>query len=211
MVAAVKTAGPEPHSSTTLREHKRELRRQILAARSALDPAERLRLSSAIAARLLNLPEFERARCVLAYLSFGSELDTHDFVVKLLARGCELVLPRIDLANRRLNLYRVTDPEAQTVAGVWGIQEPDPDRCAIADIAAIDAALVPGVAFTSRCERMGYGGGFYDALIREWPKPPPLIAGAFSLQVVEAVPWGPDDRPIDAVVTDTTIYRRGAV
>ncbi|HYL17795.1 MAG TPA: 5-formyltetrahydrofolate cyclo-ligase [Burkholderiales bacterium] len=211
MVAAAKTAGLEPHSASTLREQKQALRRQILAARSALDPAERLRLSAAIAARLLNLPEFQRARCVLAYLSFGSELDTRDFVVNLLARGCELVLPRIDLANRRLNLYRVIDPDAQTIAGVWGIQEPDPDRCALADTAAIDAALVPGVAFTSRCERMGYGGGFYDALIRQWSTPPPLIAGAFSLQVVDTVPFGPDDRPIDALVTDTITYRRGAV
>ena len=211
MVTAAKAAGREAESATTLREQKQALRRRILAARSALDPAERLRLSAAIAARLLNLPEFEHARCVLAYLSFGSELDTRDFVANLLARGCELVLPRIDLAKRRMNLYRVTDPDAQTVAGVWGIQEPDPDRCAIADMAAIDVALVPGVAFTSRCERMGYGGGFYDALIREWPTPPPLIAGAVSLQVVDTVPFGPDDRPIDAVVTDTTIYRRGAV
>jgi 5-formyltetrahydrofolate cyclo-ligase len=211
VVAAAKIPGLDPHSATTLREQKQTLRRRILAGRSALDPAQRLRLSRAIAARLLNLPEFERGRCVLAYLSFGSELDTHDFVSALLARGCGLVLPRIDLANRRLNLYRVTDPDAQTVAGVWGIQEPDPDRCAIADMAAIDAALVPGVAFTSRCERMGYGGGFYDALIREWPTPPPLIAGAFSLQIVDTVPLGPGDRPIDVVVTDTTIYRRGAV
>ena len=210
MVAAATTAG-EPQSATTLREQKQALRRRILAARSAVDSAERRRLSSAIAARLLSLPEFERARCVLAYLSFGSELETHDFVSALLARGCELVLPRIDLANRRLNLYRVSDPDAQTIAGVWGIQEPDPDRCAIADMKNIDAALVPGVAFTSRCERMGYGGGFYDALITEWPAPPPpLIAGAFSLQVVETVPLGPNDRSIDAVVTDTTIYRRSA-
>ena len=103
MVAAVTALGLEPRSATTLREQKQALRRQILAGRSGLDPAERLRLSSVIAGRLLNLPEFERARCVLAYLSFGSELDTRDFVLKLLARGCELVLPRIDLANRRLN------------------------------------------------------------------------------------------------------------
>ena len=207
MVAATKSTGSEPHLATALREQKQALRRQVLADRSALDPAERLRLSSLVAARLSDLPEFRRARCVLAYLSFGSELDTHDFVAKLLARGCALVLPRIDLANRRLNLYRVTDPDAQTVAGVWGIQEPDPERCPVAEIGTVEAALVPGVAFTARCERMGYGGGFYDALIREWRSPPPLIAGAFSLQVVDAVPLGPDDRSIDAVVTDTTIYR----
>ena len=77
-------------ASSALRERKRALRQRVLAARAALDPIEHLRLSQAIASRLLSLPEFERARAVLAYLSFGSEFDTHDFVSALQARGCAL-------------------------------------------------------------------------------------------------------------------------
>jgi 5-formyltetrahydrofolate cyclo-ligase len=199
---------PEP--SGALRERKQALRRRMLAARAALAPAEHSRLSLAITARLLNFPAFERAGCVLAYLSFGSELDTHDFVSALLARGCRLVLPRIDRAHRRLTLHYVTAPETQTSAGVWGIQEPDPSRCAVANREEIEAVLVPGVAFTPRCERLGYGGGFYDTLIGEWPAKPPLIAAAFPLQVVDDVPVGPGDRPIDAVVTAEQVYRRGS-
>ena len=199
-----------PESSAAVRERKQAARRQALAARAALDPAERLRLSLATTAHLLSLSEFERARCVLAYLSFGSEFGTQAFVSALLARGCRLVLPRIDLANRRLTLHCVTDPETETIAGVWGIQEPDPGRCPIANPGEIDAALVPGVAFTPRCERLGYGGGFYDTLIREWPAPPPLIAAAFPSQVVDDLPLGPDDQPVDAVVTERQIYRRGS-
>jgi 5-formyltetrahydrofolate cyclo-ligase len=209
VAAATTTAfGPEP--SAALRERKQASRRQALAARAALDPAERLRLSLATTAHLLSLSEFERARCVLAYLSFGSEFATRGFVSALLARGCRLVLPRIDLANRRLTLHRVADPETETVAGVWGIQEPDPGRCPIASPGEIEAVLVPGVAFTPRCERLGYGGGFYDTLIREWPAAPPLIAAAFPSQVVAALPLGPHDQPIDAVVTEGQIYRRGS-
>jgi 5-formyltetrahydrofolate cyclo-ligase len=209
MVAAATTTALPPESSAALRERKQAARRQALAARAALDPAERLRLSLATTAHLLSLPEFERARCVLAYLSFGSEFDTQPFVSALLARGCRLVLPRIDLANRRLTLHRVADPETETIAGVWGIQEPDPGRCAIANPGEIEALLIPGVAFTPRGERLGYGGGFYDTLIREWHAPPPLIAAAFPSQVVDDLPLGPDDRPVDAVVTERQIYRRG--
>jgi 5,10-methenyltetrahydrofolate synthetase len=207
MVAPTTTAlGQE--ASAALRERKQALRRQTLAARAALDPAEHLRLSLATTARLLGFSEIEGARCVLAYLSFGSEFDTQGFVRALLARGCRLVLPRIDLANRRLTLHRVTDPEGETVAGVWGIQEPDPGRCPVANPGEIEAVLVPGVAFTPHCERLGYGGGFYDKLIREWPAAPPLIAAAFPSQVVDDLPIGPDDRPVDAVVTEGQIYRR---
>lgn len=199
--------GPEP--AAALRERKQALRRRTLAARAALAPAEHSRMSLATSARLLSYPAFERAGCVLAYFSFGSELDTHEFVRALLARGCRLVLPRIDRAQRRLTLHHVTDPQMQTIAGVWGIREPDPGRCAVANREEIEAVLVPGVAFTPRCERLGYGGGFYDTLIGEWPVKPPLIAAAFPSQVVDDVPVGPGDRPIDAVVTEEQTYRRG--
>jgi 5-formyltetrahydrofolate cyclo-ligase len=208
MVATVTTTERGADTSAALRERKQALRQRVLAARTALDPMEHLRLSQAIAARLLSLPEFERARTVLAYLSFGSEFDTHDFVAALQARGCALVLPRIDLANHRLTLHRVSDPEMETLAGVWGIREPDPTRCAVAEPRDIQAVLVPGVAFTPQCERLGYGGGFYDALIRDWPGNPPLIAAAFQLQIVDDLPVGPDDLPIDMVVTQAQIYRR---
>jgi 5-formyltetrahydrofolate cyclo-ligase len=201
----------QPPPTAALRQHKQALRKEVLSRRAELDRAEHSRLGRAITASLLNLPEFGRARCVLAYLSFGSEFDTGQFVSALLSRSCELVLPRIDLTRRRLTLHRVHDPELDTLPGVWGIREPDPQRCPLADLAAIDAALVPGVAFTRRGDRLGYGGGFYDTLIRGWRSHAPLVAPAFELQVVEEVPLGADDQPIDAVVTEAHIYRRSAL
>jgi 5-formyltetrahydrofolate cyclo-ligase len=192
-----------------LRDDKQKLRTRLLSLRAALDRAEHARLSRLITACLLSLPEFERARCVLAYLSFGSEFDTGEFVRTLLARGCALVLPRIDLARRALTLHRVSDPEVDTLPGVWGIREPDPQRCPSADLADIDAVLVPGVAFTAAGERLGYGGGFYDRLLRGWPGRVPRIGPAFELQVVKDLPLGPDDEAIDTVVTEVQVYRRG--
>jgi 5-formyltetrahydrofolate cyclo-ligase len=200
--------GHAEQPDSPLRQQKQALRRQIMARRTELDRAERSRLSRAITSSLLTVAEFQRARCVLAYLSFGSEFDTREFVSALQSRGCALVLPRVDLARHRLTLHRVDDPDVDTLAGVWGIREPDPQRCAPADGAEIDAVLMPGVAFTPRCERLGYGGGFYDALIREWQPHPPLVAAAFELQMVEDLPLGPGDQPIDGVVTEARIYRR---
>ena len=204
------TEGAQALAGSALRQHKQTLRKDILSRRAALDHAERSGLGRAITSSLLSLPEFGRPRCVLAYLSFGSEFDTSEFVRALKSRGWSLVLPRVDLARRKLSLHRVDDPELQTVPGVWGIREPDPQRCSQAVLGEIDAVLVPGVAFTPGGGRLGYGGGFYDALIRDWRNHPPLIAPAFELQVVGELPLGPDDQPIDAVVTEAHIYRRGA-
>ncbi len=141
------TEDAEQLPGLTLRQQKQTRRKEILSQRAALDHSEHSRLSRAITQSVLTLPEFRRARCVLAYLSFGSEFDTGEFVRALQSRGCALVLPRIDLARRNLSLHRVVDPELDTVPGVWGIREPDPERCASADLTEIKAVLVPGVAF----------------------------------------------------------------
>src|SRR5215208_405454 len=163
-----------PADDNDLRPAKQALRRQILAERAALSTQE-------------------RARCVLAYLSFGHELSTAGLVASLRERKVTVVLPRIERAAHRLDLYRVDDLSLDTTPGVWGIREPDPQRCRPAALNEIDLIVVPGVAFTTAGARLGYGGGYYDELLSRWQHPPLLIAPAFDLQVVPELPTTPHD------------------
>ncbi len=186
-------------------EVKAELRRRVLARRDTLPPEVRRALSARIFDRLATLPAVRAAGVVLGYAGFGSEPVTLPFLVGLRAAGRVLVLPRVDRAARRLVLHRVDDL-GDLRPGVWGIPEPDPVRCPPAARAGIELVLVPGVAFDVRGGRVGYGAGYYDRLLGDWNAPPPLVAAAFDLQVVEAVPMGPRDRRVDRVVTETATY-----
>jgi 5-formyltetrahydrofolate cyclo-ligase len=181
---------------------KAALRRSILSKRDAVPAVQRAQSSAAITRHLLDLPAFTSAQAVLAYLSFGSEYDTRVFVDTLLGRGKRLILPRVDRANRRLQLFQVSDPQTQTAAGTWGICEPVSERSLPASRGEVSLVLVPGVAFTPRGDRLGYGGGFYDRLLAGWPSRPPVVAAAFAVQIVDSIPMGPDDVAIDAVVTE---------
>jgi 5-formyltetrahydrofolate cyclo-ligase len=198
--------GPGDDPIPRLRLEKQALRKRILDARAAIAPEERERLSRLITERILALPEVQRARCMLAYLSFGEELSTAHLIAGL--RDRRLVLPRIDRAAHRLDLYRVEDAATDTAPGVWGIREPDPDRCARADLSEIDLIVVPGVAFTAACARLGYGGGYYDELLSRWEHPPFRVAPAFDVQLVQAVPLTQTDLPVDAVITQSALHRR---
>ena len=154
-----------------LAQAKSALRKKILAARDALPAEQRREAGAAITAQLHALDAWRNARCVLAYMSFGSEFDTTAFAAAALTAGKTLCLPRVDRATRTLALHCVTDLAADLVAGTWGIREPHP-HCATPEFAQIDFVLLPGVAFTARCERLGYGGGFYDrTLAAIQPKP----------------------------------------
>ncbi|MDH3288388.1 MAG: 5-formyltetrahydrofolate cyclo-ligase [Betaproteobacteria bacterium] len=185
---------------------KHELRKQVLSRRDALGAAQRALLSEKITARVLALSSYRSARCVMAYMSIGSEFETASFVSDLRGQRKTLVLPRARRGSQVLELYAVRDLERDLTMGVWGIREPRPDMCRTVPLERIDFVLVPGVAFTARCERLGYGGGFYDQLISGFSRRPSLAAAAFGLQIVPELPVSPTDQCVDLVITEDATY-----
>ena len=192
---------------STLTQRKRVLRNEVLSRRDALSEPARKLASQLITDRLLSLKEIEGARVVLAYVSMGSEVETSGFLQSVLDQGKRLVLPRVNRETRCLNLYAVGDLLGDLEPGTWGIREPQPERCEVlSDTRSIDVVLVPGVAFTPACKRMGYGGGFYDKLLGGWQGEARLIAAAFDLQMVQDLPTGPTDMGVDHIVTPTRTF-----
>jgi 5-formyltetrahydrofolate cyclo-ligase len=187
---------------------KKAIRQAVLARRDALPAAARTRASAVIQHKIVNLPAYRSARTVLGYMNFGSEFESARFVRAVLNDGKILVLPKINRAARKLDLYRVHDLERDLAAGVWGIKEPRSERCAPHTSQQIDFVLAPGVAFDEKGERLGYGGGYYDRLLHSLGKHPVLAAAAFSVQIVDQVPVEANDRAVDLVVTENAEYGR---
>jgi 5-formyltetrahydrofolate cyclo-ligase len=100
-------------------------------------------------------------------------------------------------------VYRPGDP---TRATPFGAEEPIASDTI--PVQALDVVAVPGVAFDRTGGRIGYGGGFYDRLLRRTAAIP--IAVAFSVQVVDGpLPAGAADAPVALIVTeDGTIRTR---
>jgi 5-formyltetrahydrofolate cyclo-ligase len=187
-----------------LKQMKRAMRREVLARRDALTEAERAAKSSAITEQVIALPEIEAARTIMLFWSFGPEVDTSTMIERLAAEGRHVVLPRIESGEVLPVTYRPGDPVSGTA---FGAMEPsagegvDPER--------LDAVVTPGVAFDRSCNRIGYGGGFYDRMLRRARPDLSTIAVAFAVQLVEAVPVGRQDRRVDIVVTEDEVLRCG--
>ncbi len=71
--------------------------------------------------------------------------------------------------------------------------------------------LVPLVGFTKNCDRLGYGGGYYDKTIAELRSLKKLwvaIGVAFESQRCNRIPVENLDEPLDAIVTEKKTYMR---
>jgi 5-formyltetrahydrofolate cyclo-ligase len=185
-----------------LKQAKRALRREILAERDALPADDRSSRSEAIAERFLELPEAAGTRIVLAFWSFGSEVDTAPLIARLRSHGTTVALPRIESGEV---VPVVATPGATMTQTSFGAMEPAEGR--VIEVAELDLVVVPGVAFDRSCDRMGYGAGYYDRLLGLRRDGVGAIAVAFSIQIVDRVPTGAIDRRIDGVVTELEVIR----
>lgn len=137
------------------------------------------------------------------YAAKGTEVQTSDLDAKLRARGCRVAYPRIVNDDRRLQFAEVAIDEL--VDGPFGLREP-PLGVANLGLGAIEAFVVPGVAFDRSGGRLGWGRGYYDATLACAPSAL-RIGVAFECQIVDHVPSEAHDTPMHYVVTETTIHR----
>jgi 5-formyltetrahydrofolate cyclo-ligase len=200
-MAQMSASSLESANAPGVREQKRALRDRVLAARDALPESQWRAAGTAIAQALAHRADFMRARRVLLTLPFGSEWDTEPLLAAASAQGAIVLLPRVHVGTRMLELCAVTDLARDVQPGYRGIREPGA-HCERADAAQVDWVLVPGVAFDAAGRRLGYGGGFYDRLLPLLPAHAVRVAGAFELQLVDRVPFAAHDRPVQAIVTE---------
>ena len=96
----------------------------------------------------------------------------------------------------------------------YGILEPV-ERRVLCKPADLDTVIVPLLAFTARCERLGRGAGHYDtafAFLNQRPRPahPVLIGLAYDFQEAATLVQHERDVQLDYVVTESAIFRRQA-
>ena len=181
---------------------KATVRRLVLAKRSRLTPEERTAAGAGVAQKLAALPELEAARTVLGFASFGAELPTDPTLAWVLSSDRRLLLPYVD--GTGLRAAEVGSVE-ELAPGYRGIREPV-QRVAV-DPSEADVILVPGVAFDAAGRRLGYGGGFYDAFLSGIERRAPRVGLCFDVQVVDEVPAGDEDEPVDVIVTPKRVLR----
>ena len=139
---------------------KKELRKQIRAAKKAVPFCDKCARSVGIMQQVEQLPQFQQASIVLLYWSMEDEVQTHDFVNRWYEQKV-LLLPCVDGDDLRLRQY--TGAECMTEGEQFGIGEPTGEE--FTDLERVDLIIVPGVAFDRRRNRMGRGRGFYDRLL----------------------------------------------
>lgn len=185
---------------------KSSLRSNYLTARRRIDPATKAALDARILERLAGFDLYADAGLVLAYVSYGNEVDTRAVIESALASGKRVAVPRVLPHKHKMDFYEIDDM-GDLEEGFKGILEPR--RGVSSPLGTVDllgsVCLVPGLVFDAEGHRIGYGGGYYDRFLQFYPGD--KIALARSAQVSSnPLPTESSDVPVDFIVTDSGVW-----
>jgi len=215
------TVGGTVPDSTDRADAKARLRREMAKRLARLDPDRRRDAGRAVVRHLAALPAVAEAGTVMAFVSLATEIDTWPAIRWAWARGKRVAVPRVAPwpevaagADRSpmmvpvlLAPAEVAEPPAHPALapGAFGIlTAPD---APVVPAREIEAVLVPCVAVDRQGNRLGRGGGYYDRFLSRPEVRAVRVALALGAQVVDAVPVGDRDVPVDGIVTEDEVLR----
>ena len=173
---------------------KTALRRAIREQKRAMSEEEIILRSEKLGELFLASEAYRTAKTIYGYLPYNQEVRTVPMLAQALADGKKVAVPKI-YGDTMKFLY--LDALSQVAKNEMGIPEPIADEPVAEDHTAL--VLMPGLAFTEKGDRMGYGGGFYDRFLAEEPHHPTL-ALCYAFQMVESLPTEEFDIPVDTVL-----------
>ena len=201
---------PSTFNNSSLESSKDKQRKTAWKVLRQMDGRQRATAAKAAAANLKDNDYWGKARCLLAYLKFGSELDADPIIESALIEGKPVYVPK--LTGELMSFHRVSSLETAFDKGVFGIREPSGDAPIWDPLISPGPALVlvPGLAFDENGARLGRGKGYYDRFISrirleasEMGEPPPLCVGiAYKEQIITSVSTGKNDALLDGLITD---------
>ena len=139
----------------------------------------------------------QKKKIIGGYYPYNHEVNVMPLLEKFEKSNYIISLPKIG-KNSSMNFFVWSTNDPLNI-NEYGIPEPITNRMIFPDV-----LLVPLVAYDKNCNRVGYGGGFYDRYIKRTKKIKNIltIGLAFSYQKVKKIPIEKNDVKLDFIITE---------
>ncbi len=188
---------------------KSEAREIAKTARNSLNPNDVLEHSVHIFEKIRCMESYQNCDTILVYADYNHEVMTGDFIDRALEDGKRMALPRVEKSGIMDFFY--IESRTDLVTGKFGISEPIGNQ----KFSPIDSQsvimIMPGVAFDEECQRVGYGGGYYDRYLMRYPKIQ-TIAVCHEVQLMKEIITEEYDICPDVLITEKrTLYKHTCI
>ena len=177
--------------------NKQEIRKIAKTVLMNLTKESRKLQETQVIRYLSEIPQWKEAKIIALTKSMEIEFSTKNIVTLARSQGKQIVVP-ITFSNRQMR-FAYWNPQTEFRKNPFGIEEPiDPIWV---NEEEIDLVIVPGLAYSKKGERLGFGGGYYDRFLSQGEYD--RVSLAYMEQVYETALWDVEkfDIPVEWVIT----------
>lgn len=189
-----------------VRERKRALRAQFKRLRAECPAQLKREMDKKLFERFVSLEEYAACDTLFAYISGEIECDTSAIILRALADGKRIAVPRCAERTNEISFYFINFYD-DLEKGKYGILEPKTEVCERAEDFSRGLCLVPGLSFDLQGYRLGFGKGYYDRFLSRFGG---VTAGiCYAKCTLTELPRGAFDRAVDILITEKFMNRTG--
>ena len=181
--------------NNSIKQDKIDLRESMISGRKAVNLKDKRRYDNDICELLKDIVSNDKPKVIHSYLPIKGEIDVTPFLKWLLELKVKVVCPKV-LPKRQLENIELLHFDEFDI-GPFNTFHPAGD---VVYTGNIDLVIMPGLAFDSSLNRLGYGGGYYDRFLDK-NKYANKVAVLYPFQLIESVPIEDHDIKMNRIVT----------
>ena len=184
-------------------EEKQILRKSLKLIRSKLDSKFIESRAIAITNKFFKIVNIHKFREVCVYIDFANEVPTKIIVEKLLNNNIKVSVPYI-IDDHKMKLKYIEDYDKDINLNTrFGNGEPFM-HCKDCNVRDISMFIIPALGFDEYCNRIGFGKGYYDNILKE-NKNALRIGLSYDYQILPILPKDNSDEILDIIISENKV------
>ncbi len=194
-----------PESIETITKEKNKIRSLFKNIRSDLSDDFVKKKSAIIYKKFLKIVNINKFDSICVYIDFNNEVSTKNIINYAIKNDIKVSIPYIvDEYKMRLKYIKDYDKDINRNTK-FGNGEPF-DYCKDSSIREISLFIIPALAFDEHCNRLGFGKGYYDNILK-LNKKALRIGLAYDYQILPNIPKDNNDEILDIIISENKVIK----
>lgn len=179
---------------------KVELRNTAIQQLKCISKSDRESIVKKLTSNLIHTDVWNQATIIGITISNGFEWNTKPLIEAAWSEGKTICVPKCHPKDRQMDFYQINTYEQLEVV-YYNLLEPIPEETKKIGKQMIDLLIVPGLLFDRSGYRIGFGGGYYDRFLTDFPNN--TLSLATTSQLVDQLPAESYDVPVTTIITES--------
>ncbi|MEI0798952.1 5-formyltetrahydrofolate cyclo-ligase [Brachyspira intermedia] len=190
-------------NENNIKEAKNLIRESFKLIRNNLDSDFIKEKSAVIFKKFRNIVNINKFNSISVYIDFNNEVPTKELIEYAIKNNIKVSVPFL-IDNHNMKLKYINDYDKDINRNTkFGCGEPF-EHCKDCNINEISMFIIPALAFDEKCNRLGFGRGYYDNILKR-NKNALRVGLAYDYQILPSIPKDNNDEILDIIISESKV------